>query len=178
MKMKRLITLFFILVFIFLSHYEGVSQTTTSVTVTGQIFAEIIPVFTASETAQLNFGKFSPGPQGGEIILTPLGTLSVLGSIYIGNGVHNPASFYITGDVDAAYSISLPVNPVVLTHTASARTMLVDSWNSVPAPGIGTGRLQSGYQTVFVGATLKVGTLNDNPVGIYTGSYEITFDFN
>jgi hypothetical protein len=56
--------------------------------------------------------------------------------------------------------------------------MLVDSWNSVPTPGTGTGMLLNGYQTVYVGATLKVGTLNDNPVGIYTGSYEITFDFN
>jgi len=29
-----------------------------------------------------------------------------------------------------------------------------------------------------VGATLKVGTLTDNPAGIYTGTYTITFDFN
>ncbi len=56
--------------------------------------------------------------------------------------------------------------------------MLVENWNSVPAPGIGTGMLQNGYQTVYVGATLKVGSLSDNPVGIYSGSYEITFDFN
>ena len=176
--MKRLITLIFILLLIIISRRESLGQTSTSVTVTGQIFAEVMPVFTASETAQLNFGRFSPGPQGGEIILTPQGTLSVMGSVYTGNGLHNPASFYVTGDVDAAFSISLPVNPVVLTHMSSTRTMLVDSWNSVPAPGIGTGKLQNGYQTVVVGATLKVGTLNDNPVGVYTGSYEITFDFN
>jgi hypothetical protein len=35
---------------------------------------------TASETTQLNFGKFSPGPEGGKIILTPESTVSVLGS--------------------------------------------------------------------------------------------------
>jgi hypothetical protein len=38
--------------------------------------------------------------------------------------------------------------------------------------------LQNGFQIVYVGATLKVGTLIDNPVGIYTGVYTITFDFN
>jgi hypothetical protein len=38
--------------------------------------------------------------------------------------------------------------------------------------------LQYDFPTVYVGATLDVGTLNDNPVGIYTGSYTITFDFN
>jgi len=37
--------------------------------------------------------------------------------------------------------------------------------------------LQGGFQTVLVGATLKIGTLNDNPVGVYTGTYTITFDF-
>jgi len=38
--------------------------------------------------------------------------------------------------------------------------------------------LENGAQTVYVGATLKVGSLIDNPVGIYTGTYTITFDFN
>jgi hypothetical protein len=38
--------------------------------------------------------------------------------------------------------------------------------------------LADGSQTVYVGATLKVGTINDNPVGVYTGTYAITFDFN
>jgi len=145
---------------------------------TGNVTAEVISVFSASETAQLNFGKFSPGPQGGEIILNPQGTISVTGSVFIGTGVHNPASFYVTGESDVSYSISLPVNPVILTHISNAKTMLVDSWNSVPSPGVGTGTLQNGFQVVFVGATLRVGALTDNPVGIYTGSYEITFGFN
>jgi hypothetical protein len=156
----------------------GHSQTAGQTTATGQIFAEVIPVFTATEISQMNFGKFSPGPQGGEIILTPQSTVSVLGSVYAGNGLHNAASFYISGDVDAAYSITLPAGPVVLTHTLNAKTMLIEDWNSFPSPGIGTGKLQNGFQIVNVGATLKVGTLNDNPVGVYTGSYSITFVFN
>jgi Domain of unknown function (DUF4402) len=150
----------------------------SSVTSAGTVFAEVVPVFSATETSQLNFGKFSPGPQGGEIIITPNGTISVMGTVFIENSIHNPAAFYVTGYADAAYSISLPVNPVILTHTTSARTMLVDSWNSIPAAGIGTGMLKNGFQTVYIGATLKVGTLIDNPVGIYTGTFEITFDFN
>ena len=176
--MNRLTIYVFIINLVVLSGTEAYSQASYTLTVTGQITAEVLPVFTASETSQMDFGRFSPGPQGGEIILTPLGSVSVNGSIYMGNGVHNPASFYLTGDVGAAYSISLPVNPVVLNHTSSSQTMLVDSWNSYPSPGIATGMLQDGFQTVFVGATLKVGTLSDNPVGVYTGSYEITFDFN
>jgi hypothetical protein len=154
------------------------AQVTPPVNANGQIFAEIVSVYSASQTSQMNFGKFSPGPQGGQIILTPESTISVMGSVYKGIGNHNSASFYLTGDVDATYSISLPASPVVLTHVSDAKTMLVEGWVSIPSPSIGAGKLQKGFQVVYVGATLKVGTPYDNPVGIYTGSYSITFDFD
>jgi hypothetical protein len=154
------------------------AQTGQEVTVTGHITAEVIPVFSASETSQLNFGKFSPGHQGGELILTPQSTISTLGSVYSGSGLHNAACFFITGTEDAAFSISLPSDPVLLTNEKNSKTMIVKDWLSVPAQGIGTGMLQNGFREVYVGATLKVGTLLDNPVGRYTGSYNITFDFN
>jgi hypothetical protein len=177
--MKRLKILIFSLLFIL--HVTGITvraQTGTPVSATGHVIAEIIPVFSASETSQLNFGKFSPGPQGGMIILTPQSTISVIGSVFKGIGSHNAASFYVSGDANAAYSISLPTSPVVLTHTSNAKTMLIQDWVSEPEQGIGTGTLQEGFQVVYVGATLKVGTLYDNPVGIYTGTYTVTFDFN
>ncbi len=177
--MRWLKILFFSLLFLFqITCKNALAQPVSSASATGHIFAEIIPVFAASETAQLNFGRFSPGPQGGKIILTPQNTISVTGSIFSGSGVHNAASFYVSGDNDATYSISLPEVPVILRHQNSARTMTVEEWNSVPTPGTATGMLQDGYQVVSVGATLNVGTLNDNPVGVYTGTYTITFDFN
>lgn len=176
--MTRLIKILFILTgLIFINHGELSAQTSNPVSTTGHIFAEIIPIFTASEMSQLNFGRFSPGSQGGEIILSPQSTVSVLGSVYKGTGSHNAASFSVTGDADATFSITLPSAPVVLTHSTEAKTLLVGDWVSIPSRGIGTGVLQNGFQTVYVGATLKVGTLYDNPVGIYTGSYTITFDF-
>jgi hypothetical protein len=175
--MKRLKILIFSLICLLLVTSIN-AQVTPPVSATGHVTAEIIPVFSASETSQLNFGKFSPGPQGGMIILTPQSTISVIGSVFRGIGSHNAASFYVSGDAGAAYSISLPSNPVILTHISNAKTMVIQDWVSEPEQGVGTGRLQDGFQIVYVGATLKVGTLNDNPVGIYTGSYMITFDFN
>ena len=145
---------------------------------TGHVFAEVVTAFSAVETSQMNFGRFSPGPFGGQIILTPQGTISVIGSVVKGSGIHNAASFYVTGDSYSAFSISLPKSPATLTNTTNAKTMLVSNWVSVPSPGPGTGTLQDGFQTVYIGATLEVGTLNDNPIGIYTGSYTMTFDFN
>jgi len=173
--MKRLFKINFSLLILFAL---TATQAFAQVSATGHVIAEIIPVFTATETSQLNFGRFSPGPQGGKIILSPQGSVSVLGSIYKGTGMHNAASFYVTGDQDASFSITLPENPVILKHTSSPKTMTIDNWLSVPAPGAGIGSLQNGSQTIYIGATLNVGTLNDNPVGIYTGTYEISFDFN
>ena len=173
--MKSLFNInFSLLILLAFSATEAFAQ----VSATGHVIAEIIPVFTATETSQLNFGRFSPGPQGGKIILSPQGSVSVLGSIYKGSGMHNPASFYVTGDQDASFSITLPESPVILSHTTSSKTMTIDNWVSIPAPGAGTGSLQNGSRIIYVGATLNVGTLYDNPVGIYTGTYEISFDFN
>jgi hypothetical protein len=177
--MVRLFKILIILTgYLLVNHGEISAQSSVPVTAQGQIFAEIISMYTATERAQMNFGRFSPGDQGGEIVLTPESTFSVLGSIYMGPGSRNAASFTVSGDVDAIFSISLPAVPVLLTHTSSARTMQVTNWVSNPVSGIGTGNLQNGSQVIYVGATLKVGTIIDNPVGIYSGSYSITFDFN
>lgn len=176
--MRRTVKIIFSLIVLLIAALDLSAQSGQEFTVTGHITAEVIPVFSVSESSQMNFGRFSPGPQGGEIILTPQSTISVLGSVFAGTGLHNAASFYVSGNEDAAFSITLPESHVLLTNTANSRTIKVEQWVSHPSSGTGTGMLQNGFQVVYVGATLKVGTLIDNPVGIYTGTYSITFDFN
>ena len=171
-KSISLITLY--LVFAFAAE----AQPAASSTVTGHITAEVISTLTAIETTQLSFGRFSPGPQGGKLILTPGSSISVMGSVWPGSGTHSAASFYVTGDPGVAFTVSLPSDPVTITHMGSARTMTVEEWRSVPEAEPGAGVLENGSQVVYVGATLNVGTLNDNPVGVYTGTYNITFEFN
>ena len=177
--MLRLARISYCLLFIIiLSAGRSHAQVTPAASATGHVIAEIISVLSAHETSQLNFGRFAPGPEGGEIILTPESSVSIVGTIYKGPGAQNAASFQVSGDYDAAFTISLPEGPVDLIHSTDAKTLTVEDFVSVPSPGIGTGRLQNGYQTVYVGATLKVGPLHDNPVGVYSGTYTITFDFN
>jgi hypothetical protein len=163
---------------LFAAAVTAAAQSPQSSTVTGHITAEVVPTLAAIETSQMSFGKFSPGPQGGELILTPQNTISVAGSIWPGSGTHNAGSFYVTGDPGIAYTITLPAEPVTISHIGTARTMTVEEWRSVPEATPGAGMLENGAQTVYVGATLRVGTLNDNPVGMYTGTYTITFEFN
>lgn len=170
--------LFGIICFTLLSAGLAEAQVSAPAAATGHITAEVITMISAVETSQLNFGRFSPGPQGGVLMLTPDNAVSVMGSVWPGRGVHNAASFYVTGDPGVTYTINLPTEPVTLTHVGSPRIMTVTDWRSVPDATPDAGMLNDGAQTVYVGATLQVGTLNDNPVGIYTGTYVITFDFN
>ena len=156
----------------FINHTEA--QVSVNATATAQVIAAI----TATETAQLNFGRFSPETQGGTILLTPDGVLTTQGTVISGGGAHSSASFYITGEPNATFSIILPSAPAILTNTANSKTTQVTGWQSIPAPGVGAGKLTGGSVTIQVGAALNVGDVNANPVGIYTGSYSITFSYN
>lgn len=166
---------FFILLILF-SISAGSSKGQSAVT--AKVFAEVIPALTAAEVTQLNFGKFSPETQGGSVLITPEGSRSVTGTVALTGGSHNPASFYITGEGGAAFSIVLPQQPALLTNTSNSKTMMVSDWVSIPPQGMGTGLLTEGSQEVKVGATLIVGSMEDNPVGIYTGTYSITFGYD
>ncbi len=155
-----------------------VSEANAQVSVTATANAEVIEALTSTETAQLNFGRFSPETQGGKIILTPDGVRTAQGTVVLGGGTHNSASFYITGQYEATFSITLPSGPAILTNIQNNKTMEITDWTSFPAPGIGVGKLVGGSMTVRVGAVLNVGDFNANPIGLYAGIYAITFAYN
>ncbi len=171
---KNLLISILILAFIGISEIRLHAQ----VTVTSQVYAEVIAALTANETAQLNFGRFSPETSGGEVLLTPEGSRSSYGTVILVSGTHNPATFYITGQSDATFSINLPTAPVTITNMNNSKTMIITDWKSDPPATVGAGTLKGGSESVNIGATLHVGTANDNPVGIYTGTYTITFAYN
>ena len=170
----------FIMLFVSLLAFWNafVSEAKAQASVQATANAEVIEALTTTETAQLNFGRFSPETQGGKIILTPDGVRTAQGTVVLGGGTHNSASFYITGQYEATFSITLPSGPALLTNTQNNKTMEVTDWSSYPAPGIGVGKLVGGSMTVRVGAVLNVGDFNANPVGLYAGIYAITFAYN
>ena len=168
-----------VLIYSFLLFWVAmVSEAKAQASVTATANAEVIEALTTTETAQLNFGRFSPETQGGKIILTPDGVRTAQGTVVLGGGTHNSASFYITGQYEATFSITLPSGPAMLTNTQNNKTMEVTDWSSYPAPGIGVGKLVGGAMTVRVGAVLNVGDFNANPIGLYAGVYAITFAYN
>jgi hypothetical protein len=172
--MSKTVYIFLVVTGLFLSQQKSYAQTT----VEARIFAEILPALTASETAQLNFGRFSPTTQGGQVIMTPDGTRMATGTVVLAQGSHQSARFYVTGEENATYSITLPADPITIINTNNSKSMTVSDWNSSPVQGTGTGLLAGGAQEVRVGATLTVGNMEDNPVGIYSGTFVIRFDYN
>lgn len=163
-------------IFIFLS--STINEVSAQAVVSSQASAEVIAALTATETSQLNFGRFSPESQGGKVIVSPEGVRTAEGTVALGGGAHQSASFYITGEYDATFTITLPDGSVVLTNVLNSRTMQVSDWKSYPPAGMGVGKLPGGETTVRIGAVLVVGDMKSNPVGVYSGTYAITFSYN
>jgi len=169
--MFRYIFLVFAIITISLRSYS-------QATVTAQAFAEVVSALTATQTSQLNFGKFSPDVHGGQVNVTPDGMRSTNGTVTLSGGIAKSGIFYITGAPDALFSIQLPSEPAVLSQKNSGKTMQVSNWVSYPQSGSGTGVLVNGQQFVYLGATLNVGSLLDNPAGFYSGAFSLTFAYN
>jgi len=170
-----------ILIFSFVALIIGISvqKVQAQASINAHATAEVIQALTATESATLNFGRFSPETAGGEVKLSPDGVRSSSGTIAMGGGIYNPAIFYLTGQPEFSVTITLPAVAVLLTNSANGKTMEVTNWESYPsASGSGVKMLSNGLLTLSIGATLKVGNMNDNPVGVYAGTYAITFSYN
>jgi hypothetical protein len=146
--------------------------------VTAHASAEVIQALAATEGSVLNFGRFSPESSGGEIRLSPDGVRSSTGSVALSGGLYNPATFYLSGQPDFSIVVNLPSAPVLLTNVANGKNMTVINWESIPSVGSSIRILSSGALTLNVGATLRVGNIIDNPVGLYSGTYIVTFSYN
>ena len=174
--MKKLLCIY-ILVLFGLQAELARAQGQASSRATASMSAEVIYTATAQAQSQLNFGHCAPGPAGGQVQISPEGTVNTEGSVVMISNAQTPARFYITGIQDKAFSISLSDGPTVLNHNGSTNTMLVHGWDSTPAPDE-TWKLDGGALGVNVGAVLDINNMNDNPVGLYTGFYSIIFNYH
>lgn len=147
-------------------------------TVTAQAFAEIIEALTANESDQLNFGRFSPESGGGNIVVSPDGARSSQGSVVLASGAHSPGRFRLSGAPGASFTLQLPEGPAVLVNQGSGQTMVVEGWVSDPPAESGQSTLADGSRVISIGATLSVGAIDQNPVGLYAGTFQLTFAYN
>lgn len=154
------------------------AQTNPQASVTARATAEIITSISALEGAILNFGRFSPEEAGGEVVISPDGSRYSSGMVVLSGGLYNQAIFYITGQPEYNVAISLPTMPTLLTNLLNGKTMQIHKWTASPSLESEVVLPSNGALDLNLGATLTVGGLNDNPVGVYSGTYIITFSYN
>jgi hypothetical protein len=142
-------------------------------TVNAEMYAEIISALTAQENQPLSFGRFSPEATGGMIQIRPDGVRQLQGAVIPTGTNHTPASFYVTGHLKAQFEVILPEGPVVLYREGGSESMTVRDFEIDSNDGIWI--LDDGTKVVNLGATLEVGSLEENPTGMYSGTYSIIF---
>jgi hypothetical protein len=134
---------------------------------------QVVTPIAISKTQDLQFGKFIAGT-GGSLTIAPadaLGHVPAVTGTVVTNATFaaaaSPASFTVTGESGAAYSITLP-SSATLTHGADSMT--VDSFLSDAG-----GAITGGSVVVNVGAKVTVAS-GQNP-GVYAGSFNVSVDY-
>lgn len=124
-------------------------------------------------TQALGFGGFVANA-GGLLTISPAGIRSTTGAVLLLPSMGGSAAqFSVSGDAGMSYAITLPPDGTV-SLASGANTMAVNGFSSSPGP---TGQLGlGGTQTLAVGARLSVGA--NQPPGSYSGSFQITVDYN
>jgi hypothetical protein len=141
-------------------------------TATSNATATVIAPIAIVGTVDLQFGKFAASGTTGTVVMTPAGVRTATGGVVLSAVAPGAAASYnVTGDTTASYTITLPASAV--TITSGANNMTVASFTSTPAT---TGTLTAGAQTLTVGGTLSVGA--SQATGAYTGTYTVTVQYN
>lgn len=122
----------------------------------------------------LSFGSFVAG-NGGSVTVSTTGKRSAGGGVVlIPSSLGTAAQFTVSGDLNATYTIQLPVNDVV-SLTGPGNGMFVNTFTSTPS-GAGGNLGAGGSQALSVGGTLNVGS-GQTP-GSYSGTFSVTVSYN
>lgn len=172
------VSIIFILLPLFFGVYTANSQTAVQSSTTANVSATVVTDISSVKTTKLGMGHFYPGSFNGKLINRPDGILSLKGKFDQGSEVYYSSSFDVSGNANFAFNISVPRSPVTLTNKFDSKTITINDWKYVSKNTLVKEDLPIGYKTVDLDATLKLGSLTENPGGYYIGYYTVTFGFN
>lgn len=146
-------------------------------TASASISATIIKPIGITKNANLNFGNIAAGTSSGTVILDPAGNRSATGGVTLPSaaGTVTAASFNVTGEGSYSYTITLPATAYITSVNSGSETMLIDKFISSPSQ---TGNLNSGVQTISVGATLNVGAAQQVSEYKSITGFTVTVNYN
>ena len=150
-----------------------ISQSALAATETGTANARIVTPITVTEVTQMNFGDIQP--EGGATtvtlstggVATPSGTTVVTGS-------PSQGVFTVEGTEAATYSITLPADgDVQLSGPGPDMEVTGFNHDAGTTPTIGV----DGSSTLNIGAVLSVAGSGTQTEGDYSGTYDVTVDY-
>ncbi len=128
-----------------------------------------------AKTVDMSFGTIGATAIAGSVVLGTDGSRTCTDVDCLAGSPGAAASFDVTGQNNATYSITLPSAAVPLTGPGP--NMDATAFVSLPTP---TGTLSgAGAETLLVGATLAVGTAGAQTAGVYTSAgFTVTVNYN
>lgn len=133
--------------------------------------AKVVAPISISQTKSLSFGKIAPGNLAGTLTISTNGTKTIKNATEIGGDPTSQGVFSVTGNGNAAFSITLPP---ATSLSSGTHTMIVNNFNH--DRGVSPTISGGGSRTVNVGATLNIGA--NQASGLYAGTYAITVNYN
>lgn len=135
------------------------------------ISASIIAPIGISATTPMSFGDIGPSEFSGSLVLSNSGAALATNVTEVPGGIVSEGVFTVTGDGNAAYSVTLPSSA---TLSSGANTMTITGFNhdGGATPTIAGG----GSRDLSIGATLNVGANQSG--GAYTGTYQVIVNYN
>ncbi len=137
---------------------------------TANVAITLLAPISISSSGDMDFGTMITTGTAGTVTVTPAGARSSVNVDLLG-GFPAAASFDVTGDGNANYSITLPSSA---TLSSGGNTMTVDTFTD--DAGASPKLLPGGSETFNVGATLSVGAAQ--AAGTYSGTFSVTVNYN
>ena len=146
-----------------------------------------VPPIALAWISDLNFGTLL-GPSSdvlSTVIISPTGVRKATGEAQVATGSScSAASFTVSGQGDATYSVTLPDSCSLTLGTSGSPSMTVNQFTSatldaqgkVTNPTLYKLDSNTGSQMLLVGATLTVGKLQ--AVGTYSGKFTVSVTYN
>ncbi len=162
---------------------------------TGGIAAFSAPAYAEQATAEsvivtrlsfvkvddLDMGYIIPSNRNGDVILAPNGTRTATNGITLVGAQHRTAKFAGYGRLGQLVSVSLGANQIFLTGPGPQMRLRNFTIGSTPTATLGTNpriftiASTSGAFQFPIGAELRVRA--NQPVGVYTGNWTITLNY-
>jgi hypothetical protein len=139
-----------------------------------QATGTVIAPIQIKKAADLVFGSFAAGANGGTVIISTAGARDKSGDVVLSGTTAAAAKFDVTGEGGLTYSITLAPSPLI--RNGGTETMTFTAASDIASGALSGTSGTAGAQSFSVGGVLSVGA--GQLPGTYVGSVKATVAYN